>query len=122
MMKRQYYSRSNDFFYRLVLGFLTAVCFCTAAQAQDKKGVTDYVDFGLEIANNHLWRGIEVSDGLVMCADLAIHDPEEHFKLGLWSGTNASGDYKEFNFFGEVKAGGWKLALWDTYNFSPGAD
>ena len=122
MMKRQYYSRSNDFFYRLVLGFLTAVCFCTAAQAQDKKGVKDYVDFGLEIANNHLWRGIEVSDGLVMCADLAIHDPEEHFKLGLWSGTNASGDYKEFNFFGEVKAGGWKLALWDTYNFSPGAD
>ena len=42
--------------------------------------------------------------------------------MGLWGGTNTSGDYKEFNFFGEIKAGGWKLALWDTYNFSPGAD
>lgn len=108
--------------FRLVLGCLAAVLCSTAAQAQQRTDAGDYVDFGLEIANNHLWRGIEVSDGLVMCADLAIHDKADHFKVGLWGGTNTSGDYKEFNFFGEIKAGGWKLALWDTYNFSPGAD
>lgn len=107
---------------RLVFIILAAVRLCTAVQAQERPAVKDYVDFGLEIANNHLWRGIEVSDGLVMCADLSIHDKSEHFKLGLWSGTNASGNYKELNFFGEIEFGGWKLALWDTYNFSPGAD
>ena len=116
--------RSNIFVFhfKLVFAVLAVVLFCTAAQAQNQSKVKDYVDFDLEIANNHLWRGIEVSDGLVMCADLAIHDKSNHFKVGCWSGTNTSGDYKEFNFFGEVKAGGWKLALWDTYNFSPGAD
>lgn len=108
--------------FKLVTVVLTAVQFCTAAQAQEQAQVKDYVDLDLEIANNHLWRGIEVSDGLVMCADLAIHDKADHFKVGLWSGTNISGDYKEFNFFGEIKAGNWKFALWDTYNFSPGAD
>lgn len=107
---------------RLVPVILAVVQFCAAAQAQPPSVVEDHVDFNLEIANNHLWRGIEVSDGLVMCADLAIHDKGNHFKAGIWSGTNISGDYKELNFFGEVKAGGWKLALWDTYNFSPGAD
>ena len=45
--------------FRLILGCLAAVLCCTAAQAQKQADVRDYVDFGLEIANNHLWRGIE---------------------------------------------------------------
>ena len=31
------------------------------------------------------------------------------------------GSYKEFNHYLNLKAGGWAFALWDTYNFSPGA-
>ncbi len=121
-MKKIYVNISNTVALRLVFAILASVQICASVQAQEPTEVKDYVDFGLEIANNHLWRGIEVSDGLVMCADLSVHDKAEHFKVGLWGGTNASGDYKEFNFFGEIKYGGWKLALWDTYNFSPGAD
>lgn len=112
----------NVIWFRFVSVVLAVALSCATAQAQDKSRVRDYIDFNLEIANNHLWRGIEVSDGLVMCADLGIHDKNDHFKFGLWSGTNTSGNYKEFNFFGEVKAAGWKLALWDTYNYSPAAD
>lgn len=107
---------------RIVCSLLMLLHLCTSVQAQHSTRVEEYIDFNLEIANNHLWRGIEVSDGLVMCTTLALHDKNSHFTLGLWNGTNSSGDYKELNFFGEVKAGGWKLALWDTYNFSPGAD
>ena len=121
-MNIQDINKNLQLVFRFVSGCLAVVLCCTAAQAQKQPDVKDYVDFGLEIANNHLWRGIEVSDGVVRCADLAIHDKDDHFKVGLWSGTNTSGDYKEFNFFGEARAGGWKLALWDTYNFSPGAD
>ena len=40
--------------FRLILGCLAAVLCCTAAQAQKQTDVKDYVDFGLEIANNHL--------------------------------------------------------------------
>lgn len=102
---------------------ILTVAFCSATvQAKEPKRVIDYVDFNLEIANNHLWRGIEVSDGLVFCTDFGIHDKNEHFKFGFWGGTNTSGNYKEFNFYGEIKASGWKLALWDTYNYSPAAD
>ena len=120
---KEYTAHINcSFVLRLVFVILMAVHLCAAVQTQEQSKVKDHVDFGFEIANNHLWRGIEVSDGLVMCADLSIHDKAEHFKVGLWSGTNTSGNYKELNFFGEIKYGGWKLALWDTYNFSPGAD
>lgn len=93
----------------------------SVATAQAQR-TADWVDLSLDVANNHLWRGIEVSDGLVLCSDLALHDKYRRFRAGVWGGTNTSGDYKEFNFFGEVSLGGWKLSLWDTYNFSPGAD
>lgn len=101
---------------------LATALFGPAAAAQTTTDIADHIDFSLEVANNHLWRGIEVSDGLVMCTDLAIHDKANLFRIGMWNGTNTSGNYKELNFFGEVKAGGWQLALWDTYNYSPGAD
>ena len=80
-----------------------------------------WLDGDFHIANNHLWRGIEVSDGLVMTSSLSVHDRGEHIRFGLWGGTNTSGDYKEFNQFLELRWKRLKLAFWDTYNFSPGA-
>ncbi|MDR1898252.1 MAG: hypothetical protein LBR10_15855, partial [Prevotellaceae bacterium] len=47
------------------------------------------------VQNMHLWRGIEVADGLVLTTDISITDKKEHFRLGLWGGTNATGTYKE---------------------------
>lgn len=84
--------------------------------------VADYMDFDFRIANNHLWRGIEVSDGLVMCTSLSVHDKNKYVNFGLWNGTNVTGNYKEFNYFLEFSFRGFKLAFWDTYNFSSGAD
>lgn len=85
------------------------------------QNLTENLDLNVNIANNHLWRGIEVSDGFVLTSSLSIHDKNDHIRLGVWSGTNTSGDYKELNYFAEFKAGGWKLAIWDTYNYSPNA-
>lgn len=82
----------------------------------------DVIDLDVNVANNHLWRGIEVSDGLVLTTALGVHDKKDRLHIGLWGGTNASGKYKEMNYFAELKCGGWKLALWDIYNFSPGAE
>ena len=69
------------------------------------------------IQNNHLWRGMEVSDGVVMLADLSYTMAHDHVTVGLWGGTNSEGSYKEFNHYLNLKAGGWGLALWDTYNY-----
>lgn len=77
--------------------------------------------FNAHVQNMHLWRGIEVADGLVLTTDISITDPKGHFRLGLWGGTNTQGSYKEFNTYASYTYKGFSLALWDTYNFSPGA-
>lgn len=100
-----------------ILLALLLPCMPAAAQSREVP-----IDFSLNVANNHLWRGIEVSDGLVTTTSLALHDPHRHVRLGVWGGTNTSGNYKEFNYFAEFNHRGWTLAFWDTYNFSPGAD
>ena len=73
-MNIQDFNKNIQFVFRLVSECLAVVFCCAAAQAQKQTDVKDYVDFGLEIANNHLWRGIEVSDGLVMCASVMCCD------------------------------------------------
>ena len=73
------------------------------------------------VQNNHLWRGMEVSDGIVLLTDLSYAMANDHVTVGLWGGCNSEGSYKEFNHYLNLKAGGWGFALWDTYNFSPGA-
>lgn len=121
-INHSYAEHIGRFLFKVVTVALAVAGFHATAKAQELSSVRRHVDFSLQVANNHLWRGIEVSDGLVMCTSLAVHDQNDHVRLGFWNGTNSSGQYKEFNFFGEFKAGGWQLALWDTYNFSPGAD
>lgn len=74
-----------------------------------------------DIQNMHLWRGVQVADGVVLTSDLSITDSKEHFRFGLWGGTNTKGSYKEFNHYASYTNGGFKLAFWDTYNFSDGA-
>ena len=68
------------------------------------------------VQNNHLWRGMEVSDGIVLLTDLSYTMANDHVTVGLWGGCNSEGSYKEFNHYLNLKAGGWGFALWDTYN------
>lgn len=77
--------------------------------------------FNANIQNMHLWRGIEVADGVVLTTEVSVTDPKEHFRIGMWGGTNVEGNYKEFNYFASYTYKGFSLAFWDTYNFSPGA-
>lgn len=74
-----------------------------------------------KLQNNHLWRGMEVANGIVLLTDFSYTMADNHVTVGLWGGANSEGSYKEFNHYLSLKAGGWHLDLWDTYNFSPGA-
>ena len=77
--------------------------------------------FSAALNNNHLWRGSEVSDGLVLEADASVTFAKGHLNAGLWGGTNTSGKYKEFDYHVSFMQQGFTLAVWDIFNFSPGA-
>jgi hypothetical protein len=53
----------------------------------------------LQLRNSHLWRGLEVSSGLIYTGD--VHLDGKNFYGGFWAGGNANGSYKEFdNYMG----------------------
>lgn len=73
------------------------------------------------LQNMHLWRGMEVTDGFVLTTDLSVTDRNGHFRAGVWGGVNMNGSYKEFNHYVSYTYRCLSMAIWDTYNFSPGA-
>ena len=73
----------------------------------------------VQLATNHLWRGMEVTDGLVFTGDIHCTLFNGWVQAGCWDGTNTQGTYKEFNNHLSFHYKGLALAFWDTYNFSP---
>lgn len=94
---------------------LAAVAMATTAMASDNL----HASAGLE--TSHLWRGIEVSNGLTYNADLSVSDNADHFRVGLWGGGMFTGDYKEFDYYMSYANKGFSVSVWDIYNFSDGA-
>ena len=71
------------------------------------------------VQNNHLWRGMEVSDGIVLLTDLSYTMANDHVTVGLWGGCNSEGSYKEFNHYLNLKAGRcemWNLETQSIYS------
>ncbi|MDO4783446.1 MAG: hypothetical protein Q4A09_09560 [Capnocytophaga felis] len=79
------------------------------------------INLKANLQTNHLWRGIEVADGLVITSDLNYSLWNGRINFGFWGGTNMRGTYKEFNNHISFQHKGFSFALWDIYNFSAGA-
>ncbi|MFI3287880.1 MAG: hypothetical protein R3Y61_05310 [Rikenellaceae bacterium] len=71
-----------------------------------------------KIQNMHLWRGGEVADGFVLTTDLHYSFLDDNLRVGFWGGTNAVGEYKEFNYYASYSYGNFSVGFSDTYNFS----
>lgn len=71
------------------------------------------------LQNMHLWRGLQVADGGVLAADASVTFFDESLKIGLWGGTDFTGDYKEFDYYLSWSMAGFSVAVWDIFNFSP---
>ena len=100
-------------YYRLVgLFLLLAISGKASAQLHLKANVQ----------NMHLWRGMEVTDGMVLTTDLSVTDARQHFRAGVWGGASMDGSYKEFNNYLSYTLHRFSVSVWDTYNFSPEAD
>lgn len=76
---------------------------------------------GLQLKNMHLWRGLQVSSEATSAVDLHVSDSKDMFTFGIWGGAGFSGKYKEFDYYASFQNKGFKVALWDIYNFSEGA-
>ncbi len=96
--------------------FLAALClFGIAAIPANAQKIHETAGF----ETSHLWRGLEVGDGLTLNNDVSITDNNGHFKLGLWGGMAVDGDYKEADVYFNFNHSGFNLAVWDLWNFSP---
>ncbi len=71
------------------------------------------------LQNMHLWRGQQVADGGVLAADLNVGLLDDKLKIGLWGGTDFTGDYKEFDYYVSYSVAGFTVAVWDIFNYSP---
>ena len=71
---------------RLVIVLLMVACL-GSIQAQ--------LHLKANLQNNHLWRGMEVSDGVVLLTDLSYTLAHDHVTLGLWGGCNSEGTSRE---------------------------
>ncbi|WP_300101091.1 hypothetical protein [uncultured Alistipes sp.] len=75
--------------------------------------------FSGTLQNMHLWRGLQVADGGVLAADVNVGLLNDRLRVGLWGGTDFTGDYKEFDYYLSYTVAGFSVALWDIYNYSP---
>jgi len=97
------------------LAALCAALFLTAAAF----GQTARMHLNGTLQNMHLWRGQQVADGGVLAADLNVGLLDDKLKVGLWGGTDFTGDYKEFDYYVSYSVAGFTVAVWDIFNYSP---
>lgn len=99
---------------RLKILIATAVTLLICGASYGQK-----IHFSGALQNMHLWRGLQVADGGVLSADLNVGFLGDGLKVGLWGGTDFTGDYKEFDYYASYSVAGFTVAVWDIYNYSP---
>ena len=97
------------------LAALCAALFLTAAAF----GQTARMHLSGTLQNMHLWRGLQIADGGVLAADVNVGLFNDRLKVGLWGGTDFTGEYKEFDYYVSYSAAGFTVAVWDIFNYSP---
>ena len=97
---------------KILIATSVALLICSASYGQK-------IHFSGALQNMHLWRGLQVADGGVLSADLNVGFLDDGLKVGLWGGTDFTGDYKEFDYYASYTVAGFTVAVWDIYNYSP---
>ena len=100
---------------------LLSVSLISRLYASEIKGDSIPVDGTIRLENMHLWRGQEVTSAATLTTDISITDRSDIFRFGIWGGAGVNGNYKEIDYYTNCSVSGFVFALWDIYNFSPGA-
>ncbi|ANF50246.1 hypothetical protein A0O34_06820 [Chryseobacterium glaciei] len=107
---------------------LTSLCLITLgigklfAQDATEKQENNRLDFTANIQNNHLWRGLIITDKPVVMGNLSYAlDAEKKWKVGIWGASSLTDDkdgthYKEINYYVQYSNGRFYIGLWDLFN------
>lgn len=80
------------------------------------------LDFTANIQNNHLWRGLIITDKPVVMGNLSYaFDSEKKWKAGIWGASSLTDDndgthYKEINYYVQYSYGRLYIGLWNLFN------
>ncbi|KAF5305787.1 hypothetical protein FQR65_LT18669 [Abscondita terminalis] len=80
------------------------------------------LDFTANIQNNHLWRGLIITDKPVVMGNLSYAlDKNKNWKIGIWGASALANDsdgthYKEINYYVQYSNKNFYIGLWDLYN------
>ncbi len=75
-----------------------------------------------QLKSMHLWRGIAVTNAIVLDVDAGISTKDGKLKSGVWGGYGANGVYREFDYYVTyAPTKNLTFALWDIYNYSTNA-
>lgn len=97
--------------------------FSLPLSAQENNETKDVpIDLAVQLKNMHLWRGLQVTNSAVAATDISISTNNKMFTFGFWGGAGIDGKYKEFDYYASFQHKGFKLAVWDIYNFSKDAE
>lgn len=75
-----------------------------------------------QVKSMHLWRGIAVTNSVVLAMDAGVSTKDGKLKAGVWGGYGANGEYREFDYYAiysPVK--NLSIAIWDINNYSTNA-
>lgn len=105
--------------HKFTIALLLAASFVSSSYGQNElteKSIP--VDLALELKTSHIWRGIEVTDNLLMDANVRLMDKSKTFALGIWGASTFTQDFKEFDYYVGFYKSGFSLEVWDVLNFS----
>lgn len=92
------------------------------AQNETESNTNDRLDFTANLQNNHLWRGLIITDKPVIMGNLSYAlDKDKKWKAGIWGASSLTDDkdgthYKEINYYVQYSDGRFYIGLWDLFN------
>lgn len=92
------------------------------AQENPEEKEDSRLDFTANIQNNHLWRGLIITDKPVVMGNLSYAlDKDKKWKVGIWGASSMTDDkdgthYKEINYYVQYSNGRLYIGLWDLFN------
>jgi hypothetical protein len=86
--------------------------------ASDTAKTPGQVVLRVQVKSSHLWRGFRVTDAPMVGTNAAYVFPGGHWETGFWGGGGFTGEYREFDYYISFAKNGFRVALWDIYNFS----
>lgn len=110
--------------YLLLLGIMLFAFTPLQAQEDETHSILnpDNLSGAIDLQNNHLWRGLIITDMPVFMAQAGYAlDKEKNWEVGFWGASAMARDndgthYKEINYYIQYSKNNFYIGLWNLFN------